>query len=106
MSIFRASNTPGTDWSVPVQRGPYPPGHLDQDGSTERLYTPADAYALPDEPEPLAEPGFDDPGGDARDYDGSGIDQPERRRGAASAVAIALIALLASGGASLMAWHA
>jgi hypothetical protein len=88
MSVFRASNTPGTDWSVPVQRGPYPAGYLDQDGPTERL------YLLEDEAEPPAEP--DEPA----------FEEPARHRGAAYAVAIALIALFASGGASLIAWHA
>jgi hypothetical protein len=88
MSTFRASNTPATDWSVPVQRGPYPPGYLDTDGPTERLYAPAD------EPEPLAEP--DEPP----------LPELQEGRGAAYAVAIALIALFASGGAALMAWNA
>jgi hypothetical protein len=88
MSTFRASNTPATDWSVPVQRGPYPPGYLDADGPTERLYVPAD------EPEPLAEP------------DEAPLPEPDESRGAAYAVAIALIALFASGGAALMAWNA
>jgi hypothetical protein len=88
MSTFRASNTPATDWSVPVQRGPYPLGYLDTDGPTERLYVPAD------EPEPLAEPDEPPP------------EEPGEGRGAAYAVAIALIALFASGGAALMAWNA
>jgi hypothetical protein len=88
MSTFRASNTPATDWSVPVQRGPYPSGYLDADGPTERLYVPAD------EPEPLAEP--DEPP----------LPESDEGRGAAYAVAIALIALFASGGAALMAWNA
>jgi hypothetical protein len=87
MATFHASNTPATDWSVPVQRGPYPPGYLDTDGPTERLYLPAD------EPEPLAEP--DDP-----------LPPEPEGRGAAYAVAIAVIALFASGGAALMAWNA
>ena len=51
MSVFRASNTPQTDWSVPVQRGPYPPEYTDQEEPTERIYLAGN------EPEPLAEPG-------------------------------------------------
>lgn len=91
MSTFRASNTPATGRSIPVQRSPYPPGYLDADGPTERLSGPAD------EPEPPAEPA--EPTEPRRP-------DPDESRGAAYAVAIALIALFASGGAALMAWNA
>jgi hypothetical protein len=92
MSVFRASNSAAdTDWSVPTPRGPYPvnPSQSDPDGPTQRLYHPAD------EPEPLAEP--DEP------Y----FDEPARRnRGVTLALVIAALALIASGGASAIAWHA
>jgi hypothetical protein len=92
MSVFRANNTPDTDWSVPVQRGPYPMDapYADTDSPTERLVQPSD------EPEPLADP--DEP------Y----LDVPERHRHQAIVVAIVIasLALAASGTAGVFAWKA
>jgi hypothetical protein len=98
MSLFRASDPAAdADWSVPTPRGPYPvnPSYPDPDGPTQRLYRPMD------EPEPLAEP--DDPG----PYEPP---PPARRshrtRGVPVALAVAVLALLASGAASYVAWSA
>jgi hypothetical protein len=98
MSLFRASDPAAdTDWSVPTPRGPYPvnPSYPDPDGPTQRLYQPMD------EPEPLAEP--DDPGpyGSLRPAHRS-----HRSGGVFAALAIAVLALLSSGGASYIAWSA
>jgi hypothetical protein len=98
MSLFRASDPAAdTDWSVPTPRGPYPanPSYPDPDGPTQRLYRPID------EPEPLAEP--DDPG----PYEPlPPAHRSHRSRGVLVALAIAVLALLASGGASYLAWSA
>jgi hypothetical protein len=90
MSVFRASNTPETDWSVPVQRGPYPAGYPDPEGPTERLFVPDD------EPEPLAEP--EEPFPEDPDQG--------RRRAVLTALIIAALALLASGTAVGISVHA
>jgi len=98
MSLFRASD-PATDadWSVPTPRGPYPAArsYPDPDGPTQRLYRPVD------EPEPLAEP--EDP---APHEPLPPAHPPHGSRGVLLAVAIAVLALLASGGASYIAWSA
>ena len=94
MSLFRASD-PATDadWSVPTPRGPYPvnPSYPDPDGPTQRLYQPLE------EPEPLAEP--EDPAPYEPHWS-------NHRRGGSVALAIAVLALFASGGASFIAWSA
>ena len=95
MSLFRAANSAtDADWSVPTPRGPYPvnPAYPDPDGPTQRL------YAHPDEPEPLVEPDEPDPA----DEPGP----PARSRGAALALAIAVLALFVSGAAGVLAWGA
>jgi hypothetical protein len=100
MSLFRASDPAAdADWSVPTPRGPYPvnPSYPDPDAPTQRLYQPMD------EPEPLAEPDDPDP------YEPPPPPpphRPHRSRGVLLAVAIAVLALLASGGASYIAWSA
>jgi hypothetical protein len=87
MSVFRGSNTPDTDWSVPVQRTPYPPRLEDPDGPTERIYLPED-YTDPDTDVPL-------------------VDEPRRRgRAVTVAVVLAVLALAASAAASWVAWQA
>src|SRR4051812_38037603 len=55
MSLFRGSNSPETDWSVPVQRTPYPARQPEGDDPTTRLYLPEDPVE-PDDPEPAEEP--------------------------------------------------
>ena len=96
MSLFRASDPAAdADWSVPTPRGPYPvnPSYPDPDAPTQRLYRPID------EPEPLAEPDDPDP------YELLPPQhRPRRSRGVLLALAIAVLALLASGGASYVAW--
>ena len=98
MSLFRASDPAAdADWSVPTPRGPYPvnPSYPDPDAPTQRLYQPMD------EPAPLAEP--DDP----EPYEPlPPAHQPRRSPGVLLALAIAVLALLASGGASYIAWSA
>jgi hypothetical protein len=99
MSLFRASDPAAdADWSVPTPRGPYPvnPSYPDPDGPTQRLYQPMD------EPAPLAEP--DDP----PPYEPlPPAHRPHRSRGGVLlALAIAVLALLASGGASYIALSA
>lgn len=92
MSVFRASNTPDTDWSVPLQRTPYPGRRAaDPDCPTERLYVPED------EPEPLAEP--DEPPPD---------DEPEEywARRVLIALVLAALALLISGTSGVISWYA
>jgi hypothetical protein len=87
MSVFRGSNTPDTDWSVPVQRTPYPPRLEDPDGPTERIYLPED-YTDPDIDVPL-------------------VDEPRRRgRAVVVALVLAVLALAASAAASWVAWQA
>jgi hypothetical protein len=92
MSVFRANNTPDTDWTVPVQRGPYPANtqYTDTDPPTERLFQASD------EPEPLAEP--DEP---AEPF----FDIPEPHRHLVALV-IASLALVASGVAWVVAVRA
>src|SRR5690242_297500 len=98
MSLFRASDPAAdADWSVPTPRGPYPvnPSYPDPDAPTQRLYQPID------EPEPLAEP--DEP----RSYEPLPAEYGSpRSRGVLVALVIAVLALLASGGASYIAWSA
>jgi hypothetical protein len=103
MSLFRASDPAAdADWSVPTPRGPYPvtpsypdPSAPDPDAPTQRLYRPID------EPEPLSEPD------DANPYELlPQTRRPHRSRGVLLALAIAVLALLASGGASYIAWSA
>jgi hypothetical protein len=97
MSLFRASDPAAdADWSVPTPRGPYPgnPSYPD-DSPTQRLYGPLD------EPEPLTEPD------DSVPYEPfPAARRPHRSRGVLVALAIAVLALLASGGASYIAWNA
>ena len=95
MSVFRATNTPDTDWTVPVQRGPYPANaqHIDTDSPTERLFQPTD------EPEPLAEP--DEPAEPFFD-----IPEPHRHLMVLVALVIASVALVASGVAWVVALRA
>ena len=95
MSVFRANNTPDTDWTVPVQRGPYPANtqHPDSDSPTERLFQPSD------EPEPLAEP--DTPAEPFFD-----IPEPHRHLMVLVALVIAALALVASGVAWVVALRA
>jgi hypothetical protein len=96
MSLFRASDPAAdADWSVPTPRGPYPvnPAYPDPDGPTQRLYRPVD------EPEPLSEPDESAP------YEPS-EHRPRHNRGVLVAVIIAVLALLASGAASYVAWSA
>jgi len=81
MSVFRASNTPDTDWAVPAQRAPYPPQSAGDD-PTEPLYAPDD------EPEPRAEPLLDG------------------RRGVILALVVASLALAWAGGATVIALRA
>jgi hypothetical protein len=98
MSLFRASDPAAdADWSVPTPRGPYPvnSSYPDPDAATQRLYRPMD------EPEPLTEP--DHPG----PYEPLPPPHRSRRsRGVLVALIIAILALLASGGASYIAWTA
>jgi hypothetical protein len=98
MSLFRASDPAAdADWSVPTPRGPYPvnPSYPDPDSPTQRLYGPMD------EPEPLTE--LDDAG----PYEPlTPVRRTHRSRGVLVALAIAVLALLASGGASYIAWSA
>jgi hypothetical protein len=95
MSVFRANNTPDTDWTVPVQRGPYPANaqYPESDAPTERLFQPSD------EPEPLAEP--DEPAEPFID-----IPEPHRHRVVLVALVIASLALVASGVAWVVAFRA
>jgi hypothetical protein len=101
MSVFRANNTPDTDWTVPVQRGPYPVNapYADPDAPTERLVQPSD------EPEPPAEPdGPNGPDGPAeRFFD---IPEPHRHLAVLVALVIASVALVASGVAWVVALRA
>jgi hypothetical protein len=98
MSLFRASDPAAdADWSVPTPRGPYPAdsSYSDPDSPTQRLYRPID------EPEPLSEPDDSDP------YEPlPQRRRPRRSRGVLLALAIAVLALVASGGASYIAWSA
>jgi hypothetical protein len=98
VSLFRASDPAAdADWSVPTPRGPYPvnPSYPDPDAPTQRLYQPID------EPEPLAEPDEPEP------YEPLPAEhRSHRSRGVLLALVIAVLALLASGGASYIAWTA
>jgi hypothetical protein len=97
MSLFRASDPAAdADWSVPTPRGPYPvnPSCPDPDAPTQRLYRPID------EPEPLADPDDPDP------YEPLPPHRTRRSRGVLLALAVAVLALVASGGASYLAWTA
>ncbi len=100
MSLFRASDPAAdADWSVPTPRGPYPvnPAYPDPDGPTQRLYRPVD------EPEPLSEPDESVP---YEPPDDPAEHRPRHNRGVLVAVVIAVLALLASGAASYVAWSA
>lgn len=82
MSVFRAHSSPHTDWSVPKQRGPHPRNaqFTYEDSATERLRPPLKPFA--EGPE------------------------PHHHRSAELAMVLAALAIVVSGGANLIAWHA
>jgi hypothetical protein len=88
MPVFRVPNSADvTDRMVPHPRGPYPIGEP-YDGPTERLYDAATDDSEIDDDQPPAEP------------------RPARRSTVIVAITLAVIALLASGAAALIAWRA